>query len=914
VISTPIRFVSFAGRASELEHLLARRRDAAGGRGGAALIAGDPGIGKSRLVREFCDRLPRRTTRVVTAAFREYAQRPLAPLLSILTVLDPAAAERLSAAQSGSKREYSAALVDAFERTATTGTVVVVLEDIHWADRDALEVLAALVQRAAVLRLLFVATYRSGELHAAHPNFGLVGRMLREHCVSLVTLEALADKDVSDLLRGAVAGRAELPAGALDDIRRRSDGNTLFAEELLRYAVDHFEAGDALSMGSMPVTLQAAVADRLAQCSPAGRALLDAAALFGRRFEFDLVHSFAADTARDTQSAADAIGEVCDLGLIEPLAESPGAYRFRHALLRDAVYERIDVTQRRRLHREIAVLLGARTGVVADAESLAHHLWHGGEPDAAAPYCVAAAEEARALHAYHDAAGLYERAAEGYADEAAAARALASAAQVAGYADQLDRAAALYRRAYEAHVRAGRIDDVIVISVLAGGLTYASGRTSAALAMLEEARERWVPAASPPVRDRFHLRLGLMYAAVRRVDEAWACLEAIDEAALESQAALAAERLFLKSGLHAQRAEPELWHAAFERGFALFESSGAIPDNRRIALSNAAAQGAALGLDLPARAYQQRAVSLARTIRSNVEHECMLLGQLDVQAGNLDVAAQILRDAPVVERFATRVERAILTAWLAQLLRDDGSEADVDRALFAEAVTGGETSAIVRLACAFAPLEARAGRTKQADEMFARAARTIDSVFGMTFPIAMLAFHRPAAMETVRPLVARAADAPGDLVNGALLAFVDAAIAKQTGVTAAVAHARRAAAGFAGLGRAWLEALAFELAGDRAEALRCYRRDGALGAARSMERATFDAGAMPRSDGLLTPRERELVRLVAAGENNRRAAQRLSIGEKAVEKHLTSIYAKLGLSSRAQLAAYVAKPRTGGRQ
>ena len=115
--------------------------------------------------------------------------------------------------------------------------------------------------------------------------------------------------------------------------------------------------------------------------------------------------------------------------------------------------------------------------------------------------------------------------------------------------------------------------------------------------------------------------------------------------------------------------------------------------------------------------------------------------------------------------------------------------------------------------------------------------------------------------------------------------------------------------GFATLGRAWLEAMAYELAGDRAQALRCYRRDGALGAARMLERANIDRVADQRRDGLLTPRERELVRLIAAGDNNRRAAQRLSIGEKAVEKHLTSIYAKLGLTSRVQLAAYVAKPR-----
>lgn len=904
MVSTPVLFRTFLGRSSELEHLLARRREAAAGRGGIVFVSGDAGIGKSRLVREFCARLPRRTTRIAIGAYREFAQRPLEPLLDILAHLDTRSTRLPNELAAGSRREYMAALVEAFDRVAAAGTTVIVLEDLHWADREGLQVLHALCERANSRRLLFVGTYRAGEIVPSHPNFSLIGRLLREHTISLVNLRPLVAKDVSELLRNALSGRASLPAALLDDVRRRCDGNAFFAEELLRYAIDHFEAGERVSASSMPVSLHAAVRDRLELCSAAARTLLLQAALFGRRFDLEIVRSIFSPAADERETKA--LLELVNLGLLEPGAEGSSDYRFRHSLLRDIVYAEIPAEERRSLHGRIGETIAARADAGRHAESLAHHFWHAGRLERAAPYCVAAAEAARAVHAYDDASDWYERASECFTADEDVARVLVAAGQVCTYTDRIDRALSFYRAAIERYARCERIDDVVITSVLTAASMYENGRSDGALALLDGTRRRWAALASPTVRDRLLLRLGFLFASARRVDEAWTCLEAIDEAGIDPASLLAAERFILKSGLHAQRAEPAPWRAAFERGFALFERLEAIPDNRRIALSNAASQAFNLGEPVLAREYQTRALELARAIRSNLDHERMRLAQLELHAGNLEAARSLLRETQPPDRFASRVERAILEAWFALLLGDDAAEGAPDFGLVAEAVSGGHTSALVRLACAFGPLLLRGGREREAEALFARAAAALETPFDQTFSIAALALFRPELITRVRSLVADAAGRKDDRVNRALLALLDAAVPAAS-IPDAKELARSAAREFGALGWPWLAAQADELAGDRKRALQCYRKIGAVGEIRRLERASIAREGGARRGGVLTPRERELARLVASGEGNRAAAKRLSITEKAVEKYLTSIYAKLGMASRVQLAAYVAE-------
>src|SRR5579863_3652517 len=138
MISTRILCQAFVGRAAELEHLNARRRGAGDGHGGLVLIGGEAGIGKSRLVREFTDQLNRRMSAVASSPCREFAQKPLGPILDVLAQLGGPAANAIAGA---SKNERLDAFAGGFERIAAKRTAVAIVEDLHWADLDLVQTL-----------------------------------------------------------------------------------------------------------------------------------------------------------------------------------------------------------------------------------------------------------------------------------------------------------------------------------------------------------------------------------------------------------------------------------------------------------------------------------------------------------------------------------------------------------------------------------------------------------------------------------------------------------------------------------------------------------------------------------------------------------------------------------------------------
>ena len=222
--------------------------------------------------------------------------------------------------------------------------------------------------------------------------------------------------------------------------------------------------------------------------------------------------------------------------------------------------------------------------------------------------------------------------------------------------------------------------------------------------------------------------------------------------------------------------------------------------------------------------------------------------------------------------------------------------------------SGGADSAAVSLAAAFAPALIERGRGPEAMELLRRASATLQEQAAPAFEIATIALFAPDLARGFRaPLVAFAAQ-DGDRVNRALLALVDAAVARQDNdLDAARERAIAAAHGFGAIGWPLVEAACLEIAGDVAGALSIYRRCGATGPERRLHRPR-DAD-VPAALQVLTPRERELALRVAAGDGNRAAARALSVTEKAVEKYLTVIYRKLGVASRSQLTARVAGTR-----
>ncbi len=907
MVSEPVLCRSFVGRVAELDHLVARRRAAAAGRGGTVMIGGEAGVGKSRLLAEFRASLPRRTTRIGWSACREFAQRPLGPWLEVLGALDPPAAGGLTAHAFASKDEQMAALIDTFERLAARSTTIVVLEDLHWADPDMVQLLLVLTERAVDQRMLFVATYRDDEIVPGHPAFTLLGRLLRDRATSLVKLKTFDDREMTQFLRDALPSERALPDDVLRDVRRRADGNALFGEELLRHAVDRFRYGEAGFSDPLPISLDAIIRERLTRCDPADRELLMRASLFGRTFDIDvLADAFEAPLDR----CRPALERLATLQLVDRAGAEAAEYRFRHALTRDVIYGEIPEADLPQLHERLARAITSRGATEQHVEWLAHHYRLAGDGERAAPFCIAAAQAARAVHAYEDAAAWYERAAEAFPDALDSASALVQAGLMHVYINDVESALRAYERAALVYERDGRIDDAIVARVMAAGPLHNSGRVNDAIALLEETRERLGARASTAYRDRLIVRLGFLYAWARRADDAWAAASQIGDETLEAVSALAAEAHFLRASLHAQRAEPEPWRRHLDRGLELFERVDSLPDNVRAALSNGALQALALGETSLARDYQRRAYELARQLNSEFEYEGLLLAEIELRAGNLEAARALLAASSGPAKFNARFHRAVAGVTLATLRGDGDLDMPADGALLDEASRNGHDTAVIALSTAYAAAFERLGRSAHADRLLRGAAKLIATAYDMALPIVTIARLRPKMVTALRPLLEAAAQRPADRVARASLAFVDAALARDAGDHgAALAAGRLAAERFDALEWPLLAAQALELAGDDEAARRAYRALGAHAEVRRLERdfaSTEEAAGLQTS---LTPRERELVRVIAEGKTNRAAAVALSISEKAVEKHLTSIYSKLGMTSRAQLAAYAAARR-----
>ncbi len=892
----------FVGRLVELEHLRARRRAAAEGRGGLVLVAGEAGIGKSRLVREFCAHLAPGRHHIAAAACRQFGQRPLRALAQLLRAPDGTSPFE---ERTASRDEQLAAIVAAFDGVAERGTTVLTIDDLHWADGELLGILEVLSERAAARRVLLVGTYRDDEIVATHPLFVSFGRLLRRDGVSLLHLGALDEGDGERLLRGALGADSEIAPEMLHDVLRRSGGNPLFTEELLRHVVDRKRSGRTQPAHSLPLTLQAVVRERLDRCSARERSLLAQASLFGRRFRADLVADISGESL---ETLIAPLQRLCDLQLLDVREDVHHGFQFRHALTRDAVYGELLPAQTRPLHLRIAQALAARADAAAAAEIIAHNFWAAGEFASAAPHCELAGDEAQAVHAYEEAANWYERAAHGRAgDDAAVGCALAKSANALLRADSTDRVVSLREAAAAAFLRAGDVERAVEQRNYVTGSLGNDGRTDAARAY-GEATLALVPPTDQRVRARVSIRLAAMEAAVREPDSAWRYLEDVDEHALDRGTDVALEYYAVRSSIHAQRAEVSAWRACFAESLAIGDAIGANAYMRRWLPGSIAVQALNLGEIETARVHQTRSVEHARADRLDLSYALAVMALIELRAGNVALARTLVEQTRPARERLPRLERALAGLGVAAALGDrDTLEVMLDLELVDTETTGGSSFTMIEAACANARALALLGRSREALALLERAVAAMRHPFGLSEAIAIVAQYAPQLAGALRPMVAAQADAPEDRVNRALLALLDASVASGD-VAARRAHAERAAAGFGALGWPLFEARALELADRLDDALASYRRCGAAGEVRRLARAAY--ASAPAANAVLTAREHAIAELVATGMGNRAAASTLTLSEKSVEKSLTSIYAKLGLTSRTQLAAYIATERS----
>ncbi|MGY1750715.1 helix-turn-helix transcriptional regulator [Modestobacter sp. SYSU DS0511] len=976
------------GRVTELGRLLAHVDAAAAGRPSGVLVAGDAGVGKTRLLDELARRATGRGVRVLTGHCVDLGDVGL-PYLPFVDLLRPAAADPelapvlarhpvlagllgggavpersrpelgLSSPHRTLRPPDDDGRLQLFESVAALlgelageRPVLVVLEDLHWADRSSRDLLRYLLARLADERVAVVASYRADDLHRRHPLRPLLAELVRLPGVERLPLEPLADAEVETLVRRLAAVSGGPGAVPVEDVVARAEGNAFYAEELVA-------AGEALPGGLSEVLLA-----RVEQLGPAAQQVLRVAAVAGRSVRHELVAAVGGQSAAELEAA---LAEAVHRHLL--VVSDDGRYRFRHALLREAVLADLLPGERVRLHAAVAAQLADRPEAGTAAER-AHHLRESND----LPGALSASLEA-----------------------AAAARRVGAPAE---QLQHLEAVLELWTAVPDAADRAGRPQEAVLLDTAAAA--RAVGDLHRAVALLRSAGELLGPDGEPEARARVHYTLAQV---LGRIEEA-------AEAHRESAAAMA---LVPAQPPSAVRTWAAATHARTSYSLGLVEEADA-------AAEEALAAADALGLD---SAWADTAVSLARgsgggdraAVRARFDEaraRAARSGDGDVEmrvwfsqaitaydAGELaetltHVTAGLARAATLgVEwsfygaelRHLEVLARYVLGDWDGSLVAADALARVPDMAAHVRAdgllvlVGRGDPRAAERLGWAQGPasrwdnhvllmlatvaaeieLAAQAGDAAAAVERARFADRRLRELWGdERLASVRLAASALAAVGDVAVAARRAGDEPAVVRWGAdadglaeigrsaaqvpypvgiearaWRTRLEAELARVRG-EAAVQLWRRAVEEFGDLGHVYEQArsrlrLAEALLAEALLAEGLLAGDDRAGAAAELAAAHEVAvrlGAEPlrtavealarrgrlelpgvravEPGAVFTPRETEVLALVAQGRTNRQIGAELFVSEKTASVHVSNILAKLGATGRAEAVALAA--------
>ena len=466
---------TFVGRAEQLARFDQALASAEQGEPGTLLVAGDSGVGKSRLVHECAERARAAGARVLSGDCVELGEGelPYAPIVAVLrelrrelgaeAVAELAGAGRAElgrllpeggdAASGASDEEFAQgrlfeSLLALFARLAEVAPLVLVIEDLHWADRATRDFLSFLLRSARRERLVLVATYRADELHRRHPLRPFLAEAERLEGVERIELRPFSRLELVAQLTGILGSHPD-PAVA-DALFERSGGNPFFAEELL--AATGEGNGNAL-----PETLRDALMVRVEALPGQTQELLRVVAASGCDVTQGLL---ARVSAGEGPVLVESLREAMTHHVLVQRHGSEG-FAFRHALMREAVYEDLLPGERGDLHARLAEALSADPALSADgagpAAELAWHWFQAHDLPRALAASIQAADQAERMRAPADAARHLENAVDlwGRVDLAeqtsgtTLVELLRRAARLTYLAGDVDRAAALGQRALE---------------------------------------------------------------------------------------------------------------------------------------------------------------------------------------------------------------------------------------------------------------------------------------------------------------------------------------------------------------------------------------------------------------------------------------------------------------------------------
>jgi class 3 adenylate cyclase len=446
--------VGVIGRAQQLEEVNDAYKRAAAGEGRqVVLVSGEAGVGKTTLAADVARTAFETGACVLLGRCEEEIGAPYQPLAEALNHyvshgpedllrshvrrwgpelnrMVPALGRRLGALPASKSTEADAeryllfgAAVGLIAQVSATQPLVVVLDDLQWADKPSLQLLRHVVASVEPMRLLLVGTYRDNELSGSHPLVETLAGLRREPGVNRIELKGLDDTGVVAFLEAAAGQTLDAAGlGLAHAVYRETDGNPFFVGEMLRHlsdagAVFQDDAGHWVTRGDMatlalPDSVREVIGARVVRLGEMAKQVLSLAAVIGRDFDLELL---ARVTERSEGELLDALDAAAAAALVRELADAPGRYSFTHALIQHTLYEDMGVTRRSRAHRSVAEALEAMCGESPGARvgDLAHHWFSATQPvdlEKALDYSRLAAETALSALAPDDALRYYAQA------------------------------------------------------------------------------------------------------------------------------------------------------------------------------------------------------------------------------------------------------------------------------------------------------------------------------------------------------------------------------------------------------------------------------------------------------------------------------------------------------------------------
>jgi class 3 adenylate cyclase len=432
----------FVGREKEMDELRAGLEDALSGRGRLMMLVGEPGIGKTRTSEEFATYARLRNAQVLWGRCYEGegapAYWPWVQIIrsyvhdkepqALMSEMGPGAADIAQVVSDVKDRLPGLPVPPALEpdqarfrlfdsittflKNASKGApLMVVLDDMHWADKPSLLLLQFLAKELRGSRLMVLGTYRDVELRRQHPLAQTLGELNRENLSQRVLLRGLTENDVRRFVE--VTAGTSPPDSLVQAVYRETEGNPFFVNEIVRLLVadGRLEQGEAVKEWSVtiPQSVREVVGRRLDHLSEACNRVLTIGSVIGREFGLRLLEKVS-EVKGD--ALLEALEEAMSARVIAELPRTTDQYWFSHALIRETLYEELSTTRRVRLHRQIGEAL-EELDAEGSLPQLAYHFAEaapGGDVETAVAYARKAGEKAVALFAWEDAVTQFERA------------------------------------------------------------------------------------------------------------------------------------------------------------------------------------------------------------------------------------------------------------------------------------------------------------------------------------------------------------------------------------------------------------------------------------------------------------------------------------------------------------------------